>query len=461
MPASQPAAVLPTPDAPPSALARFFRLRENGTDVRREIIAGVTTFAAMAYILAVNPSILSVSGMDKGAVLTATALAAAFTTLAMALFTNYPLALAPGMGLNAFFAFTMCLGEKVPWQSALGLVFWEGVIFLALSLGGVRRKIVEAIPQSLKIAIGCGIGLFIAFIGMKNGGLIVANPATFVGLGDLRQPAVWLVLLGIVLTAILIGRKVRGAIILSVLILTLIGLAIPALPGSPVGPKVTNLPAGALVGAPASLAPTFFKLDLTYLFTHFAKALPLMLTLLVVDLFDNLGTLIAVTKRAGLLDKDGNLPRIGRVLTADAGAAMFGACLGTSTTTSYIESAAGVEEGGRTGLTTVVVSALFLLALFFTPLILAIPAAATAPALVIVGVFMMQSVTEIDWKDFAVAVPAALTILTMPLTFSISEGIAVGFFVYVLLMLGLGRARQVSWLAYALGAMFALHFLTR
>lgn len=444
-----------------AALERFFHLREHGTDARREIVAGITTFAAMAYILAVNPSILSVAGMDKGAVLTATALASAFTTLAMALMTNYPLALAPGMGLNAFFAFTLCLKEHIPWPAALGLVFWEGVIFLALTAGGVRQRIVASIPQSLKIAIGCGIGLFIAFIGLKNGGLIVADPATFVGLGDFRQPAVWLVLLGIVLTAVLVGRKVRGAIILTVLIITVLGLIIPALPGpAAFGPHVTNLP-GAFVGAPASLAPTFCKLDLGFLFHHFAQALPLMLTLLIVDLFDNLGTLIAVTKRAGLLDSAGNLPRLGRALTADAGAAMLGAVLGTSTTTSYIESAAGVEEGGRTGLTSVTVSALFLLALFFTPLILSIPAAATAPALVIVGVFMMQSVTEIDWKDFGVAVPAALTILTMPLTFSISEGIAVGFFVYVLLMLGLGRAREVSWLAYVLAGLFALHFVTR
>ena len=444
-------------------LERFFRLREHHSDVRREVLAGVTTFAAMAYILAVNPLILSAAGMDKGAVLTATALAAAITTAAMGLLTNYPLALAPGMGLNAFFAFTMCLKEGVPWPSALGLVFWEGVLFLLLSVGGVRRRIVAAIPPSLKIAIGCGIGLFIAFIGLKNGGVIVADPATFVGLGNFRQPAVWLVVLGIVLTAVLIGRRVRGAIILSVLVLAVIGLVTPALPGSPGPPgatHVTNLPSG-VVGAPASLAPTFFKLDLGFLFTHFAQALPLMLTLLVVDLFDNLGTLIAVTKRAGLLDKDGNLPRLGRAFAADAGAAMLGATLGTSTTTSYIESAAGVEEGGRTGLTSLTVSALFLVALFFTPLILAIPGAATAPALVIVGVFMMQSVTEIDWQDFAIAVPAALTILTMPLTFSISEGIAVGFFVYVLLMLGLGRGRQVSWLAYGLAAVFAVHFVTR
>ncbi len=440
-----------------AALERFFKLREHGTDARREIIAGVTTFAAMAYILAVNPSILSVAGMDKGAVLTATALAAAVTTAAMGLLTNYPLALAPGMGINAFFAFTMCIKEGVPWPAALGIMFWEGVLFLLLSAGGVRRRIVDAIPPGLKIAIGCGIGLFIAFIGLKNGGLIVADPATFVGLGDFRQPAVWLVFLGIILTAVLIGRRVRGAIILSIIILAAIGLAIP---GSPAPGHVTSVPK-ALFSAPTSLAPTFLKLDLTYFFTHFAKALPLMLTLLVVEVFDNLGTLLTVTRRAGLLDKNGNLPRLGRAFAADAGAAMFGSLLGTSTTTTYIESAAGVEAGGRAGLTALTVSALFLLALFFSPLILAIPAAATAPALVIVGVFMMQSVTEIDWKDFGVAVPAALTILTMPLTFSISEGIAVGFSVYVLLMLGLGRAREVSWLAYVLAAMFALHFVTR
>ncbi len=442
-------------------LERFFRLREHRTDVRREVLAGVTTFAAMAYILAVNPGILSAAGLDKGAVLTATALAAAVTTAAMGLLTNYPLALAPGMGINAFFAFTMCLKEGVPWPAALGIMFWEGVLFLLLSAGGVRRRIVDAIPAGLKVAIGCGIGLFIAFIGLKNGGLIVADPATFVGLGDFRQPAVWLVFLGVILTGILIGRRVRGAIILSIIILTVIGLFLPALPGSPVpGTHVTNVPT-ALMGAPASLVPTFLKLDFTYLFTHFAKALPLMLTLLVVEVFDNLGTLLTVTRRAGLLDQNGNLPRLGRAFAADAGAAMFGSLLGTSTTTTYIESAAGVEEGGRTGLTSLAVSVLFLLALFFTPLILAIPAAATAPALVIVGVFMMQSVTEIDWKDFGVAVPAALTILTMPLTFSISEGIAVGFFVYVVLMLGLGRGRQVSWLAYGLAAVFAVHFLTR
>ena len=439
-------------------LARLFRLRENHTDVRRELTAGLTTFAAMAYILAVNPQILAgpngATGMPPGAVLTATALAAALTTIAMALLTNYPIALAPGMGLNAFFTFGIVLGAGVPWQAALGLVFWEGLLFLLLSVSGIRRQIVDAIPHSLKIAISCGIGLFIAFIGLKNGGLIVADPNTFVKLGNLREPAVLMVLAGIIVTAVLIVRKVRGAIILVVLGLTLAGLFVQS-----GGKPLTVLP-GSPVGAPAPLT-TFLQLDLNYLFTHFNTALPLVLTLLFVDLFDNLGTLIAVCKRAGLLDEQGNLPGIGRALAADAGAAMLGAVLGTSTTTSYIESAAGVEEGGRTGLTGITVAMFFLAALFFTPLILAIPAAATAPALVIVGIFMMQGVREIDLADFAAAAPAVLTMLVMPLAFSISEGIAVGFVAYVLLHLGLGRFKQVSVLAYVLAALFLLHFLTR
>jgi AGZA family xanthine/uracil permease-like MFS transporter len=443
-------------------LTRYFELKENGSNVRNEVIGGVTTFAAMAYILAVNPAILSLAGIDKGALITATALASAFTTLAMALLTNYPVALAPGMGLNAFFAFTMCGAFKVPWQGALGLVFWEGVIFMLLTLTGIRQKIVEAIPGSLKTAISCGIGLFIAFIGLKNGGLIVANPATFVSLGNLSQPAPLLVLFGILLTAVLIIRKVSGAIIISVLVLSVAGLFISGEPAAAGGARmtITQMPP-SLVSLPASLGPTFLKLDFGYLFSNFSKAVPLLLTLLFVDLFDNVGTLIGVCKRAGLLDANGNLPRIGRALTADAGAAMFGACLGTSTTTSYIESAAGVEAGGRTGLTGVVVAACFLLSLFFNPIIGAIPELATAPALVIVGVFMMQGVLEIDFQDFAIAVPAVLTMLVMPLAFSISEGIAIGFVVYAILLLAVGRGREVTPLAYVLAALFLAHFIFR
>lgn len=442
-------------------LERYFRLQENGTTVRRELVAGLTTFAAMAYILAVNPAILSLAGIDKGALITATALAAAFTTAAMAILTNYPVALAPGMGLNAFFAFTICGAYKVPWQGALGLVFWEGVVFLLLTLTGVRQRIVQAIPPSLKVAIGCGIGLFIAFIGLKNGGIIVANSATLVGLGDLSKPGPLLVGFGILLTAVLILRRVRGAIILVVLLLTVLGLFLPG-PAAADGTRTTlTVAPHGLISAPASLVPTFLRLDFAYPFTHFLQTLPLLLTLLFVDLFDNVGTLLGVCKRAGLLDKNGNLPRLGQALAADAGAAMFGACLGTSTTTSYIESAAGVEEGGRTGLTTLVTAGCFLLALGFAPVIGAIPELATAPALVIVGVYMMQGVLEIDFQDFAVAVPAVLTLLVMPLAFSISEGIAVGFVAYAVLMLASGRGRQVTPLAYVLAALFLAHFVFR
>jgi adenine/guanine/hypoxanthine permease len=437
-------------------LARLFQLEAHGTSVRRELVAGLTTFAAMAYILAVNPAILAQAGMDKGALITATALASALMTAVMALATNYPIALAPGMGLNAFFTFGICLGAKIPWQGALGLVFYSGVLFLLLTLTGIRRRLIGAIPHELKLAITCGIGLFIAFIGLKGAGVISANPATFVSLGDIRQPGPLLALGGIILAAVLVWRKVPGAIIITVLALTGLGFLLKTADGQP----VTPLPA-AVVSAPVSLAPTFLQLDLGYFWTHWRVCLPLLLALLFVDLFDNMGTLIGVCQRAGLLDRDGHLPRLGRALTADAAAAMVGSTLGTSTVTSYIESAAGVEAGGRTGLTALTTAGCFLLALFFSPLIGVIPAAATAPALVIVGVFMMQSVAELDLKDFSKAVPAVVTMLAMPLTFSIAEGIALGFVVYAFFMLGTGRAREVKPLAWVLAVLFLAHLVTR
>ena len=437
---------------------RFFRLEQHGTTVRRELVAGLTTFAAMAYILAVNPAILSQTGMDKGALITATALASALMTVVMALATNYPIALAPGMGLNAFFTFGICLGSKIPWQAALGLVFYSGVAFLVLTLTGVRRKLIDAIPHELKLAITCGIGLFIAFIGLKGAGVISANPATLVSLGDIRQPGPLMALGGIIVAAVLIWRKVPGAIILTVLGLTVLGLFLKT--SGPDAAPVTPMPA-ALVSAPASLAPTFLQLDLAYFWQHWRVCLPLLLALLFVDLFDNMGTLIGVCQRAGLLDKQGNLPKIGRALTADATAAMVGSTLGTSTVTSYIESAAGVEAGGRTGLTAITTAGCFLLALFLSPLIAVIPAAATAPALVIVGVFMMQSVAELDLKDFSKAVPAVITMLAMPLTFSIAEGIAIGFVVHVFFMLGIGRGKEVKPLSWVLGLLFLAHLVWR
>jgi adenine/guanine/hypoxanthine permease len=437
-------------------LERWFQLQAHGTTFRRELVGGLTTFAAMAYILAVNPAILSGAGIDKGALITATALASAIMTVVMALATNYPIALAPGMGLNAFFTFGICLGAKIPWPAALGIVFYSGVVFFLLSVTGIRQKIIAAIPHELKLAITCGIGLFIAFIGLKNGGVIVASPPTLVSLGSFREPGPLLVLGGIILAAVLVWRKVPGAIVITVLAISGLGLFLKGADGK----AITAFPE-SLVSLPASLAPTFLKLDFAYFWQHWQQCLPLLLALLFVDLFDNMGTLIGVCQRAGLLDKDGNLPRIGRALTADATAAMLGSTLGTSTVTSYIESAAGVEAGGRTGLTAITTALCFLAALFLTPLIVVIPAVATAPALVIVGVFMMQSVAELDLKDFAKAVPAVITMLAMPLTFSIAEGIALGFIVYVAFNLLIGRARQVTPLAYVLAGLFLAHLIYR
>jgi len=337
-------------------------------------------------------------------------------------------------------------------------VFYNGVLFLLLSISGLRKLIIDSIPNHLKMAITCGIGLFIAFIGLKNGGVIVADPATFVKIGNFSQPGPILTLAGILLTAILIGRRVPGAMILSILVLSVVGLALPS--GKPDGSTVTVAPQ-ALISAPASLGPTFLKLDLGYLWSNFIQAFVLVLALLFTELFDNMGTLLGVCRRAGLLDAEGNLPRIGRALSADAGAAIISSLLGTSSTTSYIESAAGVEAGGRSGLTSLVVAFCFLLSLFFSPVILAVPAVATAPALVIVGVFMMQTAADLELPDFVKAVPAVLTILFMPLAFSISEGIAVGILVHVILSAGLGRWKQLSPLSLILAVLFLLHFIFR
>ena len=435
-------------------LNRIYRLDQSGTTVGRELQAGATTFAAMAYILAVNPAILSAAGMPFAALITVTAITAAVSTLLMGFLTNYPLALAPGMGINAYFAFTVCLGLGVSWQSALGLVFVNGCIFLALSLSGVREKIIAAIPHQLKMAITCGIGLFIAFIGLKNGGLVVANPATFVTHGDFGSPTVLLCFGGILLTAVLVARRVTGAIILSILAVTIVGLFI----SNGKGGMVTAMPDG-LFSLPASPAPTFLQLNFDLLVQDFGKALPIILTLLLVDMFDNIGTLIGVTQRAGLLDQDGKLPQAGRALVADSIAAILSSLFGTSTVVSYIESAAGVEAGGRTGLTGATTAGLFLLALFLTPVILVIPAAATAPALVIVGIFMFQSVAKLNLDDFAETAPAFLIIVGIPLCFSIAEGIGLGLIAYVVLRLGTGRGKETSFLTYLLGAIFSLHLI--
>jgi len=449
-------------------LERLFSLKQHGTSPAREVIAGLTTFAAMAYILAVNPLILSQTGIDKGALVTATAVASAVMTIIMALATNYPIALAPGMGLNAFFTYTICLAKGIPWQAALGFVFYSGLIFLGLTVSRLRQRIVEAIPFELKLAITSGIGFFIALIGLENGGLIVLNLATvpkngaplaeaspYLTLGNLGTAAPWLVIIGIILTGILVARRLPGSIVLVILLLSVAGLVLPAADGS----GMITKPPGAIFNLPSSLAPSFLKLDLGYFWQHLFTALPLVLSFLFVDLFDNMGTLIGVSKRAGLLDEKGNLPKVGRAFMADACAAMFGSTLGTSTVTSYIESAAGVEAGGRTGLTAFVTAICFLLALFLTPLILVIPAVATAPALVVVGAFMMQGLAELDLRDFTKAAPAFMTIVMMPFAFSISEGIAFGILTYVGIKLGTGKAKEVGALTYILAVLFLLYFI--
>ena len=449
-------------------LERLFSLKQHGTSPAREVIAGLTTFAAMAYILAVNPLILSQTGIDKGALVTATAVASAVMTIIMALATNYPIALAPGMGLNAFFTYTICLAKGIPWQAALGFVFYSGLIFLGLTVSRLRQRIVEAIPFELKLAITSGIGFFIALIGLENGGLIVLNLATvpkngaplaeaspYLTLGNLGTVAPWLVIIGIILTGILVARRLPGSIVLVILLLSVAGLVLPAADGS----GMITKPPGAIFNLPSSLAPSFLKLDLGYFWQHLFTALPLVLSFLFVDLFDNMGTLIGVSKRAGLLDEKGNLPKVGRAFMADACAAMFGSTLGTSTVTSYIESAAGVEAGGRTGLTAFVTAICFLLALFLTPLLLVIPAVATAPALVVVGAFMMQGLAELDLRDFTKAAPAFMTIVMMPFAFSISEGIAFGILTYVGIKLGTGKAKEVGALTYILAVLFLLYFI--
>ncbi len=435
-------------------LDRVFRLKENGTTAGREVVAGLTTFAAMAYILAVNPDILKNAGMPVPALITATALSAAIATTVMALMTNFPLALAPGMGINAFFAFTICLGMGIPWPSALGLVFINGGIFLLLSVTGVREKILNALPLELKIAISAGIGLLIAFIGLQNGGLIVANPVTLVGLGDLTKPDVALFGAGILLACILVARKVPGAIILAMAVITMAGLFVPDGKSG----AVTRLPQ-EIIAWPASLEPLFFKLNFDFVLAAPLKALPVILTLLLVDLFDNIGTLIGVTRRAGIMEANGHIPKIGKALVADSTAAIISSLLGTSTVVSYIESAAGVQAGGRTGLTAITTAVCFLLALFLTPLILMIPAVAVAPALVVVGIVMFEGVTDLDLRKFETAAPAILTILIMPLSFSISTGIGIGLIALAALAIGAGQARQVTKVTYALAAIFLLHFL--
>jgi AGZA family xanthine/uracil permease-like MFS transporter len=427
-------------------LNQFFKLKENQTTVKTEILAGITTFMTMAYILAVNPDILSATGMDKNALFTATALSAFIATLVMALVARLPFALAPGMGLNAFFAFTVVLGMGYSWQFALTAVFLEGIIFLILTAFNIRELIVNAIPLSLKHAVSAGIGLFIAFIGLQNAGLIVNNDAVLVGLGDMGSPAVLIALGGIVLTAVLLALKVKGAL--------LIGIFVATVAGIPLG--VTHMPEGHLLGTPPSVAPIFWKFDFSQVFTF--DMLIVLFTFLFVDMFDTVGTLVGVSSKAGMLDKDGKVPRVKQALFADSVGTTVGAILGTSTVTTYVESASGVAEGGKTGLTSLTTAALFLIALFFAPLFTMVPAAATAPALVLVGFFMMSPILHINFDDYTESIPAFITILIMPLAYSIAEGIVFGMLSYVLLKLLTGKYKDISPVMIVLAVLFVLKF---
>jgi len=411
-------------------LEKLFAVHRSGSTVRTEVTAGLTTFLTAGYIIFVNPAILADAGMNKGALITVTCLVAFLATMTMALWANAPLMMAPGMGLNAFFAYTLVLGHGLSWQTALGVVFLSGIFFVILTLLGFREKIVHAIPAPLRLAASVGIGLFIAFIGMKNLGLVVKNDATLVQLGSL-SPAVVLGLGGLLLIAVLETLKVRGSILIGVVATSVVGMLFGQAP----------LPAG-IVSMPPSPAPIAFQLDIlgALKFSLWASIFSFMF----VDLFDSLGTLLAVCREANMVDDDGKIPGLPRMLTADALATVGGALLGTSTTTTYIESAAGVSDGGRTGLTAAVTALLFLLAIFFTPLVGAVPPFATAPALIIVGIFMLRGIGQIDFYNFEEGLPAFLTLILMPLTFSIATGLAFGFASYVLLKLFRGHIKDCS-----------------
>ena len=421
-------------------LERLFQLKAHNTTVRTEILAGITTFLTMAYILFVNPNMLAETGMDHGAVFVATCLAAAIGSLVMGLLANYPIALAPGMGLNAFFTYTVVMTMGYSWQTALGAVFLSGAIFFLLSIFKIREWIINSIPLALRAGIAAGIGLFLAIIALKNAGIVVDHPATLVGLGDMSKGGALLACLGFFVIAALAYRKVTGAVMIGILLVTGLSIAL----------GLSELP--GVISMPPSLMPTLLQLDI-------AGALDIGLVsvifaFLFVDLFDTSGTLVGVAQKADLLDKDGKMPRLGRALLADSTATMAGAALGTSTTTSYIESAAGISAGGRTGLTACVVAALFLLSLFFAPLAGSVPAYATAPALLFVAVLMMSSLAQLDWDDLTVAAPVVVAALAMPLTFSIANGIAFGFIAWTGIKLLSGRARELNAAMWVLSALF-------
>lgn len=442
-----------------SFIEKSFKLKENNTTVKTEIMAGITTFMTMAYILVVNPSILSVTGMDSGAQLTATCIAAALGTFFMAFFANYPFALAPGMGLNAYFAYTICLQYGYSWQVALAAVFAEGIIFIILSAINVREAIFNAIPTNMKKAVSVGIGMFIAFIGLQNAGIVVNNASTCVALGDIKNVSAALALLGTIITLVLVIRKIKGALLLGIVITWLLGILCQL-----TGIYVVDIEAGAysliptgIVSMPPSIMPIAGKLSITGV--SILDFITAILALLFVDLFDTLGTLIGVSTKAGFLDKDGKLPRIKGALFADALATTFGAVLGTSTVTTFVESASGVSDGGRTGLTAFTAGILFLVALLFSPILTAIPSFATTPALVVVGLMMAENVADINFSDYTEGFPAFMTILMMVVCYSISEGLVFGVISYVLLKVFSGRKSELNPVIVIIAFLFFLKLL--
>ncbi len=425
-------------------LEKFYQLKENKTTVRKELLAGLITFLTMSYILIVNPNILSTTGMDKDALFTATALSTIFATLMMALYAKLPIAQAPGMGLNAFFAFTICGVMGYPWQFALTAVFIEGIIFIVLTFFNVRELIVKSIPKVLKEAIPVGIGLFITLIGLKNANIVISNPNTLVALGDFSQHSVWIALLGLIVTAVLFVRNINGSILIGIVVATIFGVILGDV----------TLPDTSVIGVPPSIAPIFAQFNWDQIFSF--DMLVVVFTLLFVNLFDTVGTLIGVVSKAGLADEDGNFPQMKKALFSDALGTTVGSVLGTSTVTAYVESASGVASGGRTGLTSVSTALMFVLALFFAPLFLMVPAAATSPALVIVGLFMISSVAKVNFSDMSEGLPAFLTIVFMPFTYSIAEGIVFGMLSFALIKVCSGKHKDVSVTVYVIAVLFLL-----
>ena len=425
-------------------LEKLFGFDRNVTRVRTEVLAGITTFLTMAYILAVNPNILSATGMDKGALFTTTVVASAFATLLMAFYAKLPFGLAPGMGLNAFFAYTVCLTMGYTWQFALTAVLIEGLIFILLTVTNLRDKIVDAIPVTLKNAIGAGIGLFISFIGLQNAGIIVNNDATLISMGNITSGTALLGIIGLVVTSLLLVKGVRGALLFGILITTLIGI--------PMG--ITKF--DGIFSTPPSIEPIFWQFEWHNIFTK--EMIVVVFTFLFVDMFDTIGTLVGVTTKAGMMDKNGKIPHLKQAFMVDAIGTTAGAMLGTSTITTFVESASGVGEGGRSGLTSFVTAVCFLLSLFFAPFFLSVPGAATAPVLILVGLMMMSSVLKVNFADYSEAIPAFICIIFMPLAYSISDGIVLGMISYVLINLLTGKYKKLTIGMYILAAIFVLKF---